>query len=69
MTRPHCSKPASCSQCLGAAPRVVTVIGGVNHVDGKPVEAHVNPLMRGSLRGGQANRRKVGGHKRGARDL
>ena len=64
MTVPHCSDPSRCSQCLGAAPRVVTVIAGVNHVDGTPVAKHVSPHMRGSIKGGQATRRKVGGRKR-----
>ncbi len=69
MTSQHCSDPSRCSQCLGAAARLVTVIGGVNHVDGTPVEKHISPHMRGSIRGGQATRRKVGGHRRGDRDL
>ncbi len=64
MTTQHCSNPSRCSQCRGAVPRQVTVIGGVNHVDGTPVEKHIGPHMRGSLRGGEATRRKVGGRKR-----
>lgn len=58
-----------CSQCLAAPVRTVTVIAGVNHVDGQPIAKHVGPHMRGSIRGGAALRRKVAGHKRGSRDL
>lgn len=69
MTRPHCSNPSHCSQYLGAAPRVVTVAAGISYVNGTPVEKPVNPRLRGSIKGGAALRRKVAGHKRGARDL
>jgi hypothetical protein len=64
MTRPHCSDPSRCSQCLGAQPRTVTLVGGVNYVDGVPVAKHISPHMRGSQRGGQATKRKVSGRKR-----
>jgi hypothetical protein len=65
----HCRDPQRCSVCLGAVPRIVQVSNGVNHVDGQPIAKHIGPHMRGSIKGGAALRRKVAGHKRGARDL
>ena len=32
----HCRHPETCSVCLGAAPRIVTVEAGVVHLDGVP---------------------------------
>lgn len=53
----HCAAPDRCSVCLGAAPRVVTVVDGHVLVDGVPLRP-AQPESFGAHRNTEAGARR-----------
>ena len=54
---PHCTTPARCLVCLGAAPRVVTIAGGQTLVDGAVADQPYLQRRVSAIRGGRSNQR------------